>query len=118
MFHKNRIWQITEAADAATLARKLTSCSWTLCTAFRLGGYLFLNDSLSEDGAQEYCVVKESTGKTVESITMSWCDIETAETYIREAISGDYDDVPWGAVDSLESRIEEATVHEKCWACA
>ena len=58
MLHSKRTWCIAPVSDAEELARKLTELTWTGCTAFELEGYLFLNDSTSLDGAQEYAVLK------------------------------------------------------------
>lgn len=68
------------------LAEKLTGSTWTLCTGFELEGVLFLNDSFSEDSAQEYAVIK--AGHQVESITFSWCDRPQAERHIRTILAG------------------------------
>jgi hypothetical protein len=43
MFHQNRVWCVTPVSSAEELARKLTTVTWTCCTAFELGGYLWLN---------------------------------------------------------------------------
>lgn len=40
----------------------------------------FLNDSFSEDGAQEYAVVRN--GRQIESITFSWCSRAEAHNHI------------------------------------
>lgn len=114
-FHPNRAWGVADVETAEELAEKLTQHSWTLCSAFRLGGYLFLNDALSEDGAQEYCVVRESDGATVESITMSWCTEERALHHIR-TILADPDPYVYGVTDL--SRVKEREEHGTCWACA
>ena len=86
MIHKTRTYGIAEVADAETLAEKLTENSWTLCTGFRLGPLLFLNDSFSEDGAQEWTVVRD--GVEVESITFGWCSYYKALQYICELEAG------------------------------
>ena len=58
MFHKKRVWCVSPVGSAEELAEKITQHSWTLCTGFQIDGYLFLNYATSEDGAQEYAVVK------------------------------------------------------------
>jgi hypothetical protein len=78
MMHKHRYWCVVPVADPQQLAEWLTERSWTLCTGFEIGSYLFLNDAASEDGAQEYAVVKKPIQHgnpylQVECITMSWC---------------------------------------------
>lgn len=71
MINVKRIWGVVDIDTAEELAEKLTKCTWTLCSGFHYSGYLFLNDSFSEDGAQEYGIVKELTKKQVESVTFS-----------------------------------------------
>lgn len=65
MIHANHVFQIAEeVTDIAALAESLTQYTWTLCTAFKLvvspgaEPLFFLNDSFSENGAQEYAVVR------------------------------------------------------------
>jgi hypothetical protein len=66
MIHDKRVYNVTTAGSVEELAALLTEHTWTLCTGFELQGYLFLNDSFTEDGAQEYTVVKDD--RQVESI--------------------------------------------------
>ncbi|HBJ80730.1 hypothetical protein [Pseudothermotoga sp.] len=91
MVNKERRWSVSEVESAEELAEKLTGYVWTLCTGFRYKGYLFLNDSFSENSAQEYGVIKESTWTQIESITFSWCTKEKALGYIKDIVSGKYD---------------------------
>ena len=70
MIHDKRVFMVNEVATVAELAENVTQHTWTLCTAFQLGDLFFLNDSFSEDGAQEYAVVRD--GRQIESITFSW----------------------------------------------
>jgi len=78
MMNKNRRWRITDVATLEELAEKLIHHSWCLCTGFRvivggLGGrdeLLALNDAFSEDGAQEFAILRN--GVQVESLTASW----------------------------------------------
>jgi hypothetical protein len=88
MIHDKRGFYITDVSTPEALAEKLTKHSWTLCTGFRFKGYLFLNDSFSEDGAAEYAVVRESDGVGVESITFGWCSEADALRYINQIIDG------------------------------
>jgi hypothetical protein len=71
MFHRGRTHRVAEIETAAELAERLVEHTWTLCTGFRHGGLLWLNDSTGPDGAQEFAVVRE--GRQIESITFSWC---------------------------------------------
>jgi hypothetical protein len=126
-FHRKRVWSVADAKDAETLARDLRR-TWVLCTGFRLGGYLFLNDSTSEDAIQEYAVVRERDLEQVEStsapaviadagVTFGWCSPENALKYVQEAVAGKYDDCPikLGRID--RRRIETPEQHH-CELCA
>ena len=86
MIHNKRTFHVGVVATPEELAEKLTGSTWTLCTGFELDGVLFLNDSFSEDSAQEYAVIKD--GHQVESITFSWCDRPQAEQLIQNIIAG------------------------------
>ena len=103
------------------MARLLTEHTWTLCTAIELDGYLFLNDSTSEDGAQEYAVVKKPTEPggqhiQVESITFGWCSYDQALDSIRRVLSGEYDALDFAR--AVEPRLETAAEHRRCPLCA
>ncbi len=112
MVHKNRAFGVADIEDDVELAKKLTEQTWTLCTGFRHKGYLYLNDSFSEDGAAEYAIVREKDRIQVESITFGWCDLDKALRYIRE-ISADVYHECYGAVtNSVEGR------EHSCRACA
>ncbi len=113
-FHDKRVWCVANAANAETLARDLKHTR-TLCTGFRLGGYLFLNDSTSEDAIQEYAIVKEDTRTQVESVTFGWCSPEEALEYVQDAIAGKYDDTNFGRIDR---RQIESPVRHSCALCA
>jgi hypothetical protein len=53
---------------------------------FSFEGLWFLNDSLSEDGAQEYAVVRG--GRQIESITVSWMSRAEAHNTIDWLLRG------------------------------
>lgn len=118
MFFKKRRWQITKVSTPEELADKLTNFTWTLCTGFELGGYYFLNDSTSENGAQEYGVIKKDTGKQVESITFSWCSFKEALSYIKKVLAGEYDGQAWGSGIDLNTQLETPEEHGRCIYCA
>jgi len=91
MLHERRTFHVADAASIEDLAEKVTECTWTLCTGFRLRvegqELLFLNDSTSENGAQEYAVFTPD-GTQIESITFGWCDAAAAEQHIRDVLAG------------------------------
>ena len=86
MIHDKRKYNIAKVDSTAELAEKLKQCTWCLCTGFELEGCLFLNDSFTEDSAQEYAIIKD--GRQVESITFSWCSLKEAEQAIRDVLAG------------------------------
>jgi hypothetical protein len=57
MVHKQRAFQITDVATFRELAQRLRWHTWSGCNGFRKEDWLFLNDSFSPDGAQEYAVL-------------------------------------------------------------
>lgn len=118
MLHKHRIWHVQDIADPNKLAELLTRHTWTCCTGFRYSGYLYLNDSCSEDSAQEYAIIKEETGQQVESITFSWCSLEEAGKYIRQISAGYYDQDAdaWKTSIDLKTQIDENPDH-RCPLC-
>ena len=123
MMHKKRVWCVTPKDTPEEVARLLEEHSWTLCTGFGLGEYVFLNDSASEDALQEYAFVKrpvdaEASFVQVESITVSWCSVEKLLDLIRRTLNGEFDtDGLFGAV---QPRLETGDEHRArdCSLCA
>ena len=120
MMHRRR-WCVSEVKDAEELARLLTERTWTLCSGFELAGYLFLNDSTSEDGAQEYAVVKRPRDAgalfiQVESITFGWCSAEEALGYIRSVLAGEADRASFAKEVQLQH--DSPKTHGHCHLCA
>ncbi len=113
MMHTKRRWGVVRVESATALAEKLVEYTWCGCQGFELAGYLFLNDSTSADGAQEYAVVK--AGRQIESITFGWMNQERAEQTIHKVLRGEYDHEAYG--DVPESCLDR-TVHATCGACA
>lgn len=118
MMHKSRRWCVTQAESFEQLAHNLTEHTWTKCTGFELAGYLFLNDSTSADGAQEYAVVRRPTEEgepfmQVESVTFGWCSMEEALAHVLVAIRGKFDDQG----QPVSPVIETPQIH-KCGNCA
>jgi hypothetical protein len=123
MFHSHRHWCVRRAETPAELARRGTSYSWTLCTAFELGGYLFLNDSTSENGAVEFAVVKKPDKprgryQQVETITFGWCCYDKALDHIRRVLAGEYD--AHAFTHAVEPRFDTPDEHgiRNCGFCA
>jgi hypothetical protein len=123
VLHETRTWCVTPKNTPEEVAESLTRTTWTLCTAFELAGYLFLNDSTSEDGAQEYAVVKRPAAPggplvQVESITFGWCDPPKALDYVRRVLAGEFDTSDFAA--AVTPRLETPDEHRRryCPRCA
>jgi nicotinamide riboside transporter PnuC len=96
MLHIGRRHSVTVVDDISELAAKLTEHTWTLCTGFRCGGWLFLNDSFSEDGAQEYSVLRatpnaDGTHDVCESVTFGWMSRLRAEHWLAMWMSSSHE---------------------------
>jgi hypothetical protein len=123
MMHDKRRWGVGPVPSPEELARKLTESTWTLCTGFYVEGhpeFLFLNDATSEDGGQEYAVVKGGLDAKehiqIESITMSWCSKEEAMAYIHQALAGEMDHSDFA--HRVHPRLEPIEKHKRCHLCA
>jgi len=115
-FH-NRKWCVVDIPDAETLADKLKGVtSWALCTGFRLNGYLFLNDSTCEDGAQEYAIIQESTGVQIEGVTFGWMSRAETIADIQAIVAGKYDGGVYGRI--VPAQIQTPEQHGRCCYCA
>ena len=110
MMHRSRRFSVANAS-ATELATKLKESTWTLCTGWRCGRFLWLNDSFSEDSAQEYAVIRESDMFQVESITVSWC---TRERLYEFLVAPGYVEV----FGKITNPIDESAQHERCALCA
>lgn len=118
MLHR-RTWSLSTVETAEELAEKLSEMTWCGCAAFRVCGapYLYLNDSFSADGAQEYAVLKPDGPDyvQVESITFSWCSREKALEYIRRIVAGEFDNASYAL--RVTARIEPSEKHRPCHNC-
>ena len=123
MMHRNRRFCVSAVPSAEEMAHMLVARTWTLCSGFYISGhegYLFLNDSIHEDGAGEWGVIRCSLGAgahvQVESITFSWCDFPRALAYVQDAIAGRMDANDFARPVSL--RLETPEKHKRCHLCA
>ena len=112
MIHTHRTFCITPIPDLATLVDKLTAHTWTTCTGFLWGNLLLLNDSFSENGAQEYTVIRD--GYEIESLTVSWMTPEQLMATLT-ILRTDPDPRIYG---SLTNPLETPAQHRRCPACA
>lgn len=118
MLHRTRVWTISPTESVEALAEQLTHHTWCCCNGFRLGKYLFVNDSTSADRAQEYAVLKPCGDKyeQIESVTFSWTSYEQALAFIRQVLAGQFDDSPFDTVDRC--RLQTPAEHGLCGHCA
>ncbi|MCA9048376.1 MAG: hypothetical protein KDA89_06590 [Planctomycetaceae bacterium] len=123
MLHNNRIWCLNEVESAEDLATKLTTTTWCCCQAFRIKGhdnYLWLNDSTSEDGAQEFAVLKRDASTEaltqIESVTFGWCETAQALRFILATLNGEDDHHDWAI--SVNPMIQSPKDHGRCSHCA
>lgn len=123
MFHDERTWCVRPEGVPEDVALQVTRRTWPACTAFATGGYLFLNDSLPEDGSTDFAVVKRPTKRggeyvQVASLTLGFFGYENALDRIRRVLAGDYD--PPAAVRAVEPRLETAHEHiaRRCPFCS
>ena len=114
MIHTDRVFGVVEIPDIKTLANQLFHYTWTGCTGYQLDEYLFLNDSFSPDGAQEFAVFRKSDGKfiQIESITIaSWSFSEShLEDVLTRAMQSQL------SVGSYELLLEDTEIH-RCQLC-
>lgn len=123
MLHSNRIWCLAEVESADQLAADLTQQTWCCCQAFKVKGhdrYIWLNDSTSADGAQEYAVLKLGPGEgeitQIESITFGWCDRAKAFKFIQETLNGKDDNNDFAI--PVTATIQHPKEHGSCPHCA
>ena len=120
MFHQHRVWCVTPVTSAEELARKLTTVTWTCCTAFELGGYVWLNDATSPDRGQEYAVLKKvgphDRPLQVESITFSWCDYDESVEHIQRTLRGEDDGNHFA--HEVAPVLQTPEQHGRCCHCA
>ncbi len=108
---------LAEADSPEQFARDLQGRTWTLCTGFQCGSYLFLNDSTSENGAQEIAVVviRDHDFLQIESGTFSWATPEQALNYVKTALSGAWDHNDFAKV--VYPRLQRPAEHGRCPLC-
>lgn len=121
MLHEDRIWCVQSVESPMDLARMLTECTMCCCCAFELSGYLFLNDSTSPDGAQEYAVVRKTSEPDspfvqIESVTFGWCDADKGLHYVEETLAGQYDQSEF--MRPVHPILQTLGEHGRCGFCA
>ena len=113
MMHTRR-HDINEVPDLDALVDRLfgdeSPRSWTLCTGWRLGDLVLVNDSTSEDGAQEWSVSRG--GRQVESLTVSWMTPASFRATMGKLIAREPAAYDYGA-ENLRPHPKEGCIH--CW---
>lgn len=111
MMHINRKFNVMKLESFKALAKILFNGTQCLCTGFQLGYFIFLNDSFSEDGAQEYAVIKH--GVQIDSLTVSWMESE------RELIDSfnDLATIPSPMVSEIENLKLDYEPGHSCYLC-
>lgn len=110
MLHHHRRFGVAAIESLDELVIKLTETTWTLCTGFTHQGLLLLNDSFSENGAQEYAVYQD--GRQIDSLTVSWMTKERLQSVITELLHQNVDQT----LPVEELRTEPASKHS-CGHC-
>jgi len=117
MFFEQRHYQVRAVKDAAELAKLLTQYTWCGCTGFAYGGALFLNDSSSADGAQEYALCTLD-GVQVDSVTFGWMSKDQAEAFLVDCLP----DIVTGRTPVMQRtvpiHIDTYQDHGRCRHCA
>lgn len=72
MVHVRREFRVVNERSVNLFVDRLVENTWCLCNGFRYQHLLFLNDSFSVNGAQEFAVFDERDGKEIDSLTVSW----------------------------------------------
>lgn len=118
MRNPDRVWCVMDVNAAWILASMLSTNIYPPCSGFRHKGYLYLNDSPPEYWAEEYGVIKESTGQQVAAFIFSQCDPEEVLKYIRAISAGIYDNFAQDSGIDLSAQIQALEQHGKCPLCS
>lgn len=110
MLHHHRKFGVVSIENLDELVTKLIEQTWTLCTGFVHQGLLLLNDSFSENGAQEYAVYKED--RQIDSLTVSWMTGERLRNVMTELLHQEADE----RLPIEELQTEPASEHS-CGLC-
>ena len=109
MIHNDRIFGVEQISNIESLAHILFHYTWANCAGYLLERYLFLNDSFSPDGAQEYAVFRFSDDQfiQIESITVSWChSAELLEALLSRAMQSQM------CMKLQQLHLEDAATHQ------
>ena len=120
MLYHDRVWSVELVNSIDELTKKLFETTWCCCTGFELQEYLWLNDATSPDNAQEFGVVHKNGSDglfyQIESITVSWCELDELSALIKKVHSGQLDNVHWRKV--VHPILQTPAEHGRCPHCA
>jgi len=120
MIHKDRVFNIKTCSADEMIADFQHTRSWTLCSGWRVGDTLYLNDAFSEDGAQEYAVIRvtpDSTTLQFDSVALGWMSANRIEAYIHETWNCDLASAEWK--DGWRTPVQVNDRHsDSCPLCA
>jgi hypothetical protein len=92
MLHDERVWGEPVEVTLDEFAEKVTGTTWTNCTAWKVGDFVFVNDAFGGDGAQEYAVLVCEDGQwfQVESWTCSWMDARSLREHFARLPNSEF----------------------------
>ncbi len=120
MLNRNRIWCVRSDYTPEALAFIIAGGNQqTLCAAYRIGNYFWLNDSPADSGVKEYAILKQTIGNSfvrIESIDFTSCDVSKALQFIDRTLAGEFDlsELCFQVHPVLESPEQ----HGRCQFCA
>ena len=115
MIHHDRVYGVEDVRDVKTLANKLFHYTWTGCTGYQLGEYLFLNDSFDLNGIQEFAVLKIEDGELIHIETIAISNWSFKEHHLELVLIAAMESKKnRGAYNDLQ--LEDAKGH-KCDLC-
>jgi hypothetical protein len=86
MIHTDRVFGVMAIPDIKTLTRKMYHWRYNSCEGYQQGKHLFLNDSSSPAGDQEFAVFRVSDGKFIQIGTMTIPDRSFTENHLKNLL--------------------------------
>jgi hypothetical protein len=86
MIHTDRVFGVMAIQDIKTLTRKMYHWRYNSCEGYQQGKHLFLNDSSSPAGDQEFAVFRVSDGKFIQIGTMTIPDRSFTENHLKNLL--------------------------------
>jgi hypothetical protein len=114
MIHTNRVFGVMAIPDIKTLTRKMNHWRYNCCEGYQQGKHLFLNDSFSQAGDQEFAVFRVSGGKFIQIGTMTIPDRSFTDNHLKNLlVEAKKSKTKLGV---YELKIEDAADHQ-CHLC-